>query len=235
MKRILIIEDDVSLLATLESALEAEGYEVKHAENGLEGLRLAMEEAFDLLLLDLVLPAISGFEVCQKLRAQHILTPIIFLTGEKKDEIDKVLGLEMGGDDYMTKPFGIRELLARIKAILRRSGESVSQLREYEFSDIRLNFKKQTAFRGDRELKLTAKEFGLLELLIRNEGGVVKRDTILNEVWGYDKFPITRTVDTFIHGLRKKIESDPAKPQHLLTVHGAGYRFIKDPVPAPRS
>lgn len=229
MKRLLIVEDDAGLAETLKAALEAENYSVKHVDNGEEGLRAASEEHFDLLLLDLVLPRLTGLEICRRLRERDNKTPVIFITGEKKEEIDKVLGLELGGDDYLTKPFGTRELLARIKAVLRRSREDASDLDEYSFSDISLNFKKRTAHRGERELMLTVKEFGLLELLIRNEGGVVNRDTILNEVWGYDKFPVTRTVDTFIHGLRKKIERDPSRPDHLLTVHGTGYRFVKEP------
>jgi DNA-binding response OmpR family regulator len=235
MKRILIIEDDAGLAETLKAALEAENYSVVHADNGREGLRIASTEPFDLMLLDLVLPVLSGFEVCRKLRESHIMTPLIFITGEKKEEIDKVLGLELGGDDYITKPFGTRELIARIKAVLRRSQEAIPDLDEYNFADIKLNFKKRTAFKGDQELILTAKEFSLLELLIQHEGGVVNRDTILNEVWGYDKFPVTRTVDTFIHGLRKKIELDPARPVHLLTVHGTGYRFIKEPSRFPKT
>ena len=235
MTRVLIIEDDAGLAETLKAALEAETYSVVHADNGEEGLRIASEEQFDLLLLDLVLPGLAGLEVCRRLRERRVMTPLIFITGEKKEEIDKVLGLELGGDDYITKPFGTRELLARIKAVLRRSRDGVPDLEEYNFSDVRLNFKKRTAYKGDRELILTAKEFGLLELLIRHEGGVVNRDTILNEVWGYDKFPVTRTVDTFIHGLRKKIEHDPARPAHLLTAHGTGYRFIKEPPGLPKT
>ncbi len=237
MKRrhILIIEDNAALAETLTAALTAENYAVTHSADGEAALRLAESREFDLLLLDLVLPSLSGFEVCQKLREMGNMTPLIFLTGEKKDEIDKVLGLELGGDDYIIKPFGTRELLARIKAVLRRSQEERPDLDEYSFGDISLNFKRQTAFKAGDELYLTVKEFGLLELLIRNEGGVVTRDAILNEVWGYDKYPVTRTVDTFVHSLRKKIERDPAHPVHLLTVHGVGYKFIKESSPASSS
>jgi DNA-binding response OmpR family regulator len=232
-RHILLIEDNAALAETLMAALKAENYVVTHSADGKEALRLAESGEFDLLLLDLVLPSLSGFEVCQKLREVGNMTPLIFLTGEKRDEIDKVLGLELGGDDYIIKPFGTRELLARIKAVLRRSREDVPDLAEYSFGEISLDFRRQTAFKAGEELYLTVKEFGLLELLIRNEGGVVARDTILNEVWGYDKFPVTRTVDTFVHGLRKKIERDPARPVHLLTVHGVGYKFIKESLPAP--
>ena len=230
MKRILIIEDDMALAETLKAALEVENYEVAHTGSGDEGLRLAARNESDLILLDLILPHLTGFEVCRMLRENGVMTPVIFMTGEKKEEIDKVLGLELGGDDYITKPFGIRELLARIKAVIRRSQQPLPQLEEYVFGDVRLDFKKQSAFKGEEELRLTAKEFGLLHLLIQNEGGVVTRDIILNEVWGYDKFPVTRTVDTFIHGLRQKIEKDPSHPLHLLTAHGVGYRFVKEPV-----
>ncbi len=235
MKRrhILLIEDDAALAETLTAALVAENYAVTHSADGETALRLAGSREFELLLLDLVLPSLSGFEVCQKLREMGVMTPLIFLTGEKKDEIDKVLGLELGGDDYIIKPFGTRELLARIKAVLRRTQEELPDLAEYCFGDIRLDFKRQTASKAGEELSLTVKEFGLLELLIQNEGGVVARDTILNEVWGYDRFPVTRTVDTFVHSLRKKIERDPARPVHLLTVHGVGYKFVKEPPAAP--
>jgi DNA-binding response OmpR family regulator len=229
MKRILIVEDDTALAETLKVALEMENYEVVHAGSGDQGYLFACRDGFDLILLDLILPNMTGLEVCKGLRESGDMTPVIFMTGEKKEEIDKVLGLELGGDDYITKPFGTRELLARIKAVLRRSQMPLPELEEYAFGDVGLDFKRQTAHKGGEKLSLTAKEFGLLHLLIQNEGGVVSRDTILNEVWGYDKFPVTRTVDTFIHSLRKKIEHDPARPRHLLTVHGVGYRFTREP------
>ncbi len=229
MNRILLIEDDTALAETLTVALEMENYKVTHSADGEEGCRMAEREKIDLLLLDLVLPSLSGIEICKRLRGKGIGVPIIFITGERKEEIDKVLGLELGGDDYITKPFGTRELIARVKAVLRRSGESQNDLDEYSFADIRIQFKKQVAYKLDKEFYLTAKEFDLLKLLIRNEGGVVTRDSILNEVWGYDKFPVTRTVDTFIHGLRRKLEQNPSRPRHLLTIHGKGYKFIKDP------
>jgi DNA-binding response OmpR family regulator len=229
MNHILLIEDDTALAETLVVALEMENYKVSHSADGEEGCRMAESVEVDILLLDLVLPSLSGIEVCKRLRGKGIGIPIIFITGEKKEEIDKVLGLELGGDDYITKPFGTRELIARIKAVLRRSVESIAILEEYSFNDIRIQFKKQVAYKIDKEIYLTAKEFDLLALLIRNEGGVVTRDSILNEVWGYDKFPVTRTVDTFIHNLRRKLEQNPSKPRHLLTIHGKGYKFIKDP------
>jgi two-component system alkaline phosphatase synthesis response regulator PhoP len=227
MKRILLIEDDVALVKTLETALDAENYKVLSAVDGGEGYKLATQEKIDLIILDLKLPSMDGLEICKSLRAQGNMTPIVFLTGEKKEEIDKVLGLELGGDDYITKPFGTRELLARIKAVLRRAMPEEVELKEYSFEDIYINFKKQVSFKGKKEIYLTAKEFGLLKLLISHEGEVVNRDTILNEVWGYDKFPTTRTIDTFIHNLRQKIEDDPSNPVHILTLPWSGYKFKK--------
>jgi len=227
MKKILIIEDDQSLLETLTSLLEAENFKVISAMDGEEGFQLASREKIDLIILDVGLPSLGGLEVCKGLRAKNVITPIIMLTGEKKEEIDKVLGLEFGADDYMIKPFGAKELLARIKAVLRRFQPEAGEVEEYSFGDVHINFKKQTASKGKEELYLTVKEFGLLKLLISHEGEVVSRDLILNEVWGYDKFPTTRTVDTFIHHLRQKIEDKPSEPVYLITVPWSGYRFQK--------
>jgi DNA-binding response OmpR family regulator len=227
MKRILIIEDDAAFARTIVSALEAEGYAAIAVSDGQEGLDLALREKIDLIALDLVLPSLGGLEICQRLREKKVQTPVIMISGKKKEEIDKVLGLELGADDYLLKPFGPHEFLARIKAILRRSHPEPAELEEYSFEDIQVDFKKKIASRGNEELRLTAKEFGLLKLLGSHEGEVVSRETILNEVWGYDKFPTTRTVDTFIHNLRKKIEKDPAHPRHLLTIPWSGYKLQK--------
>jgi DNA-binding response OmpR family regulator len=227
MKRLLIIEDDIALLSTLKAALESENFDVFSAVDGEEGLSLAFQEHPDLILLDLKLPFLDGFEVCKKIREKGDTTPIIFLTGEKKEEIDKVLGLELGGDDYMTKPFGTRELIARIKAVLRRIKFDREEIDEYSFGDVTIHFKQQTASKGKEELYLTSKELGLLKLLISHEGEVVSRDMILNEVWGYDKYPTTRTVDTFIHNLRKKVEDDPSHPAHIIPIPWSGYKFRK--------
>ena len=227
IKKILVIEDDQAFRQTLETTLEAENYEVFSASDGEMGYELATQKNVDLILLDLKLPKMDGFDICKNLRLQGDRTPIIFLTGEKKEEIDKVLGLELGGDDYMIKPFGTRELLARIKAVLRRTLQERSKVNEYCFGEVTIDFKKQVALKGEMELHLTAKELGLLRLLISHEGEVVTREVILNEVWGYDKFPTTRTVDTFIHNLRKKIEDNPSKPVHLLTIPWSGYKFQK--------
>jgi len=153
------------------------------------------------------------------------MTPIIMLSGKKKEELDKVIGLELGADDYLLKPFGPREFLARVRAVLRRSRPEPAEVEEASFGDVTVNFKRQTATKGKKNVRLTAKEFGLLKLLISHEGEVITRNAILNEVWGYDKFPTTRTVDTFIHNLRHKVEKDPSRPRHLLTVPWSGYKF----------
>jgi DNA-binding response OmpR family regulator len=227
MKKILIVEDDKALLEAFRSFLETENFKVISSSDGEEGFQLACQEKIDLILLDFTLPSLSGLEICKRLRTKGIMTPIIMLTGEKKEEIDKVLGLELGADDYLLKPLGTKELLARINAVLRRTKPETAEVEEYSFGDIYINFKKQIASKGKKELYFTAKEFGLLKLLTSCEGGVVSRETILNEVWGYDRFPTTRTIDTFIHHLRQKIESNPAKPVHLITVPWSGYRFQK--------
>ena len=224
MKRILIIEDDPAILKGLKIALKEASYEVYTAADGLLGLQMAMEENFDLIILDLMLPAKNGQEVCQELRQTGNLTPIIMLTS-KKEEIDKVMGLEAGADDYVTKPFSLHELLARIKAVLRRTQreETVTTL---QLEQVTIDFKKMTASKEGQPLKLTAREFELLRFLAEHEDEVVTRDMLLDQVWGYDSFPTTRTIDTFILNLRKKIEPDPAHPRHLITVHKMGYRFV---------
>ncbi|NIM90055.1 MAG: response regulator [Candidatus Aminicenantes bacterium] len=227
MKKILVVEDDKALLETLTTSLTSESFKILSATDGEKGFQLACQEEIDLIILDLVLPSLSGMDICRELRAKGIMTPIIMLTGEKKEEIDKVLGLELGADDYLLKPFGTKELLARIRAVLRRSKPEAPEVEEYSFGNVYLNFKKQIATKGKKDISLTAKEFGLLKLLVSHEGEVVSRDTLLNEVWGYDKFPTTRTVDTFVHNLRKKIEDNPSKPVHLITMPWAGYKFQK--------
>jgi DNA-binding response OmpR family regulator len=227
MKKILIIEDDQAFLKTLAAAMEIEGFVVISATDGQQGLHLALKDKPDLIALDMVLPSMGGLEVCQKLRENKVQTPVIMISGQKKEEIDKVLGLEMGADDYLLKPFGPREFLARVKAILRRGKSEPAEPEEFSFGDVHLNFKKQTASKRQKELRLTTREFGLLKTLIAHEGEVVNRNTILNEVWGYDRFPTTRTVDTFVHNVRRKIEDDPSNPKHLLTVPWSGYKFQK--------
>lgn len=227
MKKILIVEDDLVMRESLAVLLEAEGYKVSQAGDGREALNKGLEGNFDLIVLDLVMPQLGGLEVCRNLREGGVQTPIIILTGEKKEEIDKVLGLELGADDYLVKPVGTSEFVARVHAVLRRGKPQPAALEEYSFGGVHLNFKKKTASKAGKVVHLTAKEFGLLELLISREGEVVTRETILNEVWDYDRFPTTRTIDTFMHNLRKKIEDDPASPVHLITVPWSGYKFQK--------
>jgi DNA-binding response OmpR family regulator len=225
MKKILLIEDDDALRQTLTIALEEDGFSVVSTGDGRKGLELGLKGNADLIALDMVLPSLGGLEICRELREHKVLTPIVMLSGQKKEEVDKVMGLELGADDYLLKPFGPREFLARVRAVLRRSRPEPVEVEEFSFGDVTIHFKRQTATKGQKALRLTAKEFGLLKLLISHEGEVVSRNDILNEVWGYEKFPTTRTVDTFIHNLRQKVENDPSHPRHLLTVPWSGYKF----------
>lgn len=226
MKKILVVEDDQAILKGLTENLEQEHYKVIFAEDGERGYRMAARDNPDLIILDIMLPSKNGYEICQDLRKEKIATPIIMLTG-KGEETDKVLGLELGADDYVTKPFSVRELLARVKAVLRRKFEAEHEIAEYSFADVYLDFKKMEATKGKKKLDLSAKEFEIMKFFIKREGQVVSRNTFLDEVWGYDVYPTTRTVDNYILSLRKKIESQPSKPKHLLTIHTAGYKFVK--------
>lgn len=224
MKIILIIEDDVSILRGLKDNLEYEGYRVVAETNGKKGLILALEKTADLLLLDIMLPGLNGYEICRKVKKEKPGLPIIMLTA-RGSEMDKVSGLDMGADDYITKPFSLPELLARIRAILRRTKEETDVPEFYSFGNIKLDFKKFQAFAGDKEINLSAREFTIMEYLIRHEGEAIHRYDLLNNVWGYEAMPTTRTVDNFILDLRKKLEKDPSKPIHILSVRGVGYRF----------
>jgi len=226
MKKILIIEDDPATVAGLSDTLTEEHFEVSTVMSGQMGYERAKEGGFDLIILDIMLPDKSGIDVCKDLRKDGMNTPILMLTG-KKEEIDKVLGLEMGADDYVTKPFSLRELVARVKAILRRPLEIHPEIEEYSFSNVEINFKKQDAKKGEKLIELSAMEFKLMKYFIQREGEVIERNKLLDEVWGYENYPSTRTVDNFILNLRKKIENDHSNPKHLLTVHGAGYKFVK--------
>jgi DNA-binding response OmpR family regulator len=225
MKKILIIDDDRVLRQALVAALEVEGYGVAEASDGREGLNKALKTAYDLVVLDVVMPSIGGLEVCRKLREAGRQVPLIVMSGKKKKEVDKVLGLELGGDDYLTKPFGTDEFIARVHAVLRRSRPEVPEIEDVAFGDVTIDFRSKTAAKAGRDLHLTAREFSLLRLLAACEGQVVSRETILNKVWEYEKYPTTRTIDTFVYNLRRKIEDDPATPKHLLTVPWLGYKF----------
>ena len=222
--KILIIEDEDSILMALSDDLELEGYEVSTAKDGLSGLSKAKEQRYDLIILDIMLPQINGFEVCKQLRQAGITTPILILTA-KSQEIDKVVGLEIGADDYVTKPFSPRELIARVKAILRRSRQAQQGMEFYHFGDVEVDFIKCEAKKSGRPIFLTALEYALLHFLIQNKNTVVSRDTILDKVWDDDVYVYPRTVDTHITHLRKKIEDDPSHPKHIISIRGKGYRF----------
>jgi two-component system alkaline phosphatase synthesis response regulator PhoP len=225
MAKILIIEDDASILLPLEDNLKLNEYEVSSATDGGEGLAMAQEGHYDLIILDIMLPKLNGFDVCKRLRQDKNITPILMLTA-KSQEIDKVLGLELGADDYVTKPFSPRELLARIKAILRRTRQVQEGFDFYRFGDVEVHFKKYEAKKDGEPLELTALEFALLHLLIANNGQVVHRDRILDEVWGEGVYIEPRTIDKHISLLRKKVEDDPQNPRFIVGVRSVGYKFV---------
>ena len=223
-KHILVVEDDMSILAGLQDNLILEGYEVSSATNGTDGLSLASEKDFDLLILDIMLPGMNGFEICKKIKKEKPLFPIIMLTA-RSSEMDKIAGLDYGADDYITKPFSLSELLARIRAVLRRAYPVKKELEKYAFGNVEIDFKKMDAIVNGKEIRLSKREFSILEYFIQREGEVVHRHDILNEVWGYDKTPSTRTVDNFILDIRKKIEKTPSNPKYIVSVSGVGYKF----------
>jgi DNA-binding response OmpR family regulator len=221
----LVIEDDVSILRGLKVNLKYEGYEVKSATDGKEGLRMALEEESDLLLLDIMLPGVNGYEICKKIKTQKPGLPIIMITARGK-EADKVTGLDLGADDYVTKPFGVPELMARIRSVLRRSQINTTVPDQYTFGSITLDFKKYQTFIDDEEIHLSAREYAIMKVFIEHAGEVIHRHTMLDEVWGYDNYPTTRAVDNYMLDLRKKLEADPANPKHILSIRGVGYKFV---------
>lgn len=226
MHKILVVEDNEDLARGLEIQLKREGYAVLKAKNGEAGIQSAVRENPDLILLDVMLPDTSGLDVCREIRIKGFQTPIIMLTA-KAEEIDRVVGLEIGADDYMTKPFSMRELFARIRARLRHhQPHAAESLAKYRFGSVEIDFENFTAALGGKPIELTQKEFEIMKLLIRHRGSVVSRDMLLNEVWGYEDYPATRTVDTHILKLRKKLEDDPTDPIFILSVYGEGYRFV---------
>lgn len=224
MGKILIVEDEESILIPLEDNLRLEGYEVSSAKDGLQGLSMARERSYDLIVLDIMLPKMNGFEVCRQIRQSRITTPILVLTA-KSQEIDKVLGLELGADDYVTKPFSPRELLARVKALIRRATQPQQGIDLYRFGDVEVDFIKYEAKKNGKPIYLTALEFALLHFLIKHRDEVMSRDAILDEVWGENVFIAPRTVDKHISQLRKKVEDDPENPRHIIGVRGVGYKF----------
>jgi DNA-binding response OmpR family regulator len=225
MSTILIIEDDPNMQTGLRDNLEFEGYKVRTEGDGIAGLRAWMDNAFDCVILDVMLPGLSGFDVLRKAREKGVSTPVIMLTA-KGEEIDRVLGLELGADDYMTKPFSLRELLARIKAVLRRSDREVSAGSQVRLGNFEADIDSYDASRDGVEVAMTPKEFEVLKFLWQHRNRTVSRDQLLTNVWGYDESVSTRTVDNFILKLRQKIEEDPADPRFIVTIHGTGYKLI---------
>ena len=225
MSLVLIVEDDPAILDGLKESLRLEGHDVLSASDGAAGYRLAQEKKPDLMILDLMLPKMGGFEICRKLRAEDFTVPILMLTA-RGDEADRVLGLDLGADDYVTKPFSVRELLARVRALLRRQEKPEKLPDELRFDDVVVNFRRCEALKSGASVDLTRKEFGVLRLLASKAGEVVSRDDLLNGVWGYESYPNTRTVDVHIALLRSKLEDNPSMPRRLITVHGMGYKLV---------
>jgi len=225
-ERILIIEDDATIRDGLRTALVAEGYEVETASDGRSGWEAVQKGHATLLVLDVMLPGMSGLEIAKRLRDAGSTTPIILLTA-RNEENDRVLGLELGADDYVTKPFSVRELLARVRSILRRSQVGVRPARRgtTRYGDLEVDFKRQSVAKSGRPLDLSAREFRLLAYFIEHQGEMLSREQLLNDIWGYEVFPTTRTVDNHIARLRKKIEDDPEVPRYIHTQRGAGYLF----------
>jgi len=226
--RILVVEDDAAILRGLTDNLRFEGYEVIPIRSGDEGLRLILEEDPDLAILDVMLPVLSGFDICRRARKEGKMMPILMLTA-RAQEVDRIMGLDLGADDYVTKPFSIPELLARVRALLRRASAGSPLPEQVTFGDVRVEFERYEAMKRGEAVRLSPKEFGVLRLLVAREGEVVNRTDLLHEVWGYDHFPTTRTVDNHMASLRSKLEEDPAEPRYLLTVHGVGYKFVGNP------
>ncbi len=224
MPRVLIVEDDDSMAVALKDGFEYEGYTVLLARDGVEGLRLAGEESPDLIILDVMLPKMSGMEICKQIRKVGNRVPIIMLTA-RGQEIDKVLGLKLGADDYVTKPFGYQELLARVEALLRRASGHEEAVESYRFGNVVVDFKRREARKNGKLLDLSPREFRLLGYFIDHRGEVIPRDQLLDTVWDYDNPPLTRTVDMHVAKLRKKLEDVPAEPRFIVTVHRVGYKF----------
>ena len=225
--KILLVEDEQGLILTLTDRLQSEGFDVTSAADGEKGFELALSDKFDLIILDVMLPKKNGCDVCRDLRQKGIDTPVLMLTA-KGETIDKVLGLKLGADDYLTKPFEVIELLARIEALLRRSPQTNNNnsSENFRFGDVNIDFRRAEVFRNDETIELSAMEFKLLQFLVEHRGQVHSRNQLLDEVWGYDAMPSTRTVDVHIAWLRQKLETNPKHPQYIQTVHGFGYKFV---------
>jgi len=225
-KRILLVEDEPGLIMTLADRLGSEGYALETASDGETGLRRAIDESFDLIILDVMLPRKSGIDVCHELRQRGFQTPIIMLTARSQVG-DKVVALKLGADDYVTKPFEMLELQARIEALLRRApGGKAAEPETYNFGPIRVDLRRAEVYRDEQPVETSAREFKLLRHFIEHRGATLSRDELLNDVWGYDAMPSTRTVDVHVAWLRQKLEPNPKHPQFILTVHGLGYKFV---------
>ena len=222
--RILIVEDEPAMVAGLRDNFEYEGYDVISATDGVEGLDRALADSPDLVVLDVMMPRMSGLDVCKQLKVKKPSLPIIMLTA-RGQEIDKVVGLELGADDYVTKPFSIRELMARVKAVLRRVSPQTPE-DVYRFSDVEVNVRSNEVLRNGNRVELSAKEFALLAYFVAHPAETLSRDRLLDAVWGYENYPNTRTVDTHIVHLRQKLEPNPEEPRFILTIHGTGYKFV---------
>jgi DNA-binding response OmpR family regulator len=225
MTKILIVEDEPNMVAGLRDNFEFEGYQVITAPDGVTGLERALSEVPDLVILDVMMPRMSGLDVCKQLKAKRSSIPIIMLTA-RGQEVDKVVGLELGADDYVTKPFSIRELLARVKAVLRRAQNAPTNGDRYTFGDVEVNLRSCQVSRKGKALDFSSKEFELLKYFLSHSGEAISRDRLLEDVWGYERFPTTRTVDAHIVRLRQKLEPKPDDPHFILTVHGVGYKFV---------
>lgn len=224
-ERILLVDDEIGIRVTLADRLRSEGYEVETAENGEQGLEMTRQGGFDLFLLDIMLPKKSGLDICRDLRQLGIVTPILMLTA-KGQTVDKVIGLKLGADDYMSKPFDMLELLARVEALLRRSANTLgTETAIREFGDIKLDPRRTEVTRAGEVLSFSAKEYQLLLYFTQHPETTLSREVLLREVWGYEALPTTRTVDVHVAWLRQKIEANPAKPRWINTIHGMGYRF----------
>jgi DNA-binding response OmpR family regulator len=224
MSRILIIDDEPALLRGLADNLKRELHDVLTATDGESGYRLIKEKKPDLVILDLMLPKLSGYEVCRQMRAEGLTTPVLMLTA-RGEETDRVVGLDMGADDYVTKPFSVRELLARVRALLRRTQPAKATVDQLTVGNVTIDFRRYEARKAGKPLEMTRREFQLLQALASRPGEVVTRDELLNQVWGLDAYPTTRTIDNHIAGLRSKLERNPEEPHYILTLRGVGYKW----------
>ena len=226
---VLIVEDDQEMAVALRDGFEYEGFKVQVARDGSAGMQLATEHIHDLIILDVMLPRMSGFDICKQLRGRGNQTPIIMLTA-RGQEIDKVVGLKLGADDYVTKPFSFMELMARVEALLRRTARQTAQHVEsaddFCFGDVAVSFKCFEARKAGQAIELSPREFRILKYFSEHRSEVITRDQLLDAVWGYSSFPLTRTVDMHIAKLRQKIEAAPHDPRHIITVHRVGYKFV---------